>query len=140
MSNCKIDQIKKLADKCGYYNLLGMEIAELEYGYARFRFKDQPQLRNLAGTAVHGGAICSILDAATAISLDTILPQDTFASTVNIQVDFLSSFNGCQEVFAEGKIIKNGNRIAVGEARLVDSEGTIIAKALATLIKNNKAG
>lgn len=136
MSSSKIEQIKILANKCEYYQLLGMEIEELGHGYARFRFKDQPKLRNLAGTAVQGGAICSILDAATAISLDTILPPDVFASTVNIQVDFLSSFNNEKDVFAEGKIIKDGNRMSVGEAVLVDSDGVILAKALATLIKN----
>jgi uncharacterized protein (TIGR00369 family) len=135
VSVLKQEQIKNLASKCEYYNLLGMEILDIGDGYIRFTFKDKAKLRNLSGKAVHGGAICSILDAAACLALDTLLPLDVLAVTVNIQVDFLMPLGVGKEVFAEGRVVRLGNNLSVSEAKLVDSEDNIIAKAITTLVQ-----
>jgi acyl-CoA thioesterase len=116
-----------------YYNLLGMTIVDIGKGRSRFHLPVGKKLHNIGGI-VHGGALASLADAAIGVSLATLVdPTRESFVTVELKVNFLSPIAE-GDLWADGKIIKRGNSIAVGEAEVYDGSERIVAKAIATLL------
>ncbi len=65
--------------------------------------------------ALHGGVISTLLDTVGgAIGLTTLVLPDDRLSTVDIRVDFLRPGEP-KDIYAEGRIVRSGNRIIVTE-------------------------
>ncbi len=116
-----------------YYQLLGMELVELEPGACRFRLAADSKLHNLGGV-VHGGALASVADAAMGVSLATLTdPHTERPITVELKINFMAAVvEG--ELEARGRIIQRGRTVAVGEAEVTDAEGRLVAKAMGTFV------
>ncbi len=130
----RFEQIfKERANFSPYYQLLGMELVELGKGRSLFHLPVEKKLHNVRGI-VHGGVLASIADAAIGVSLATLVDHSREAFiTVELKVNFMSAVSD-GELWAEGKIIKRGKTIAVGEAEVRDGSGNIAAKGIATLL------
>ncbi len=82
--------------------------------------------------AVHGGYIATMLDAAVALAVQTVLPAGTAYATTDLHVTFLRALTAASgPVRAEGRIVHRGRRAVLGEARLFDREGRLCAHATA---------
>jgi uncharacterized protein (TIGR00369 family) len=116
-----------------YYQLLGMELVELERGACRFRLRAEEKLHNLGGV-VHGGALASIADAAMGVSLATLTdPRSERPVTVELKINFIAPVvEG--ELEARGHIVQRGRTVAVGEAEVTDADGRLVAKAMGTFV------
>lgn len=126
------------SDPHTFYAFLGMELEELGEGYARFRLSVDDRLHN-AGGVVHGGVMASMADAAVAAALATLVDPDRESIyTLEMKINYLApAIRG--SMLGEARIVQRGGTVAVGEARVYDGEGKLLAMATATfLIKPRK--
>lgn len=96
---------------------------------------------NPQGT-VHGGYVATMLDAAAALALHTLLPAGTSYATTNLHIIYLRPLTEASgPLRAEGGVIQAGRSMALGEARLFDRKDQLCAHATATfVVKRGGAG
>jgi uncharacterized protein (TIGR00369 family) len=103
-----------------------------ERGLVTLEGRPDEDFYNPLGT-VHGGYAATILDAALALAVQTILTMDKSYSTVDLKVTYLRPMTTeAAPVIAEGRILHEGRRIVACEGRLTDREGRLCAHATAT--------
>lgn len=92
--------------------------------------------------SVHGGYAATMLDAAVALALQTLLPTGTAYATTDLNITYLRPLTADSgPVRAEGAIIHAGRSMALGEARVFDREDRLCAHAKATfVIRRSAAG
>ena len=113
---------------------LGFRLVEVEEGFAVFEGEPSPNLLNPLG-AVHGGWALTLIDSATGCAVHTTLPPGVGYTTVETKVNFTRAIapDG-GTVRCEGRVVTRGRRIATAEARLLDSEGRVLAHGTSTLM------
>jgi uncharacterized protein (TIGR00369 family) len=114
--------------------LLGIWITEVSEGRVVFATEPSEYHYNPLGT-VHGGVIATLLDSALGCAVQSMLPAGTSYTTLELKVNYLRPITEkTGTVYAEGKIIHLGGRIATAEARLTDAKGKLYAHATTTCI------
>lgn len=84
--------------------------------------------------AAHGGSVAALIDAALGVAaLSAVCEQQKIVATVTLNVNYLSPAFLGKELIAEARVIRKGNRILFTETEVKDNEGTLIAKASATM-------
>src|ERR1019366_5681010 len=82
---------------------------------------------------VHGGVAATLLDSAMGCAVQSMLPQGTGYTTLELKVNLVRSLTlETGPVRAIGTIIHLGGRIATAEARLVDAQDRLYAHAVTT--------
>ena len=85
--------------------------------------------------SVHGGYAATMLDAAIALALQTLLPTGTAYSTTDLNITYLRPLTvDSGPVRAVGTIINLGRSMALGEARVFDRDDRLCAHAKATFV------
>lgn len=107
----------------------------VEAGAGRVVLAGTPDARsyNLIGT-VHGGWAASILDTAMALATLATLDAAHDFTTLDIKINYLRPLAPGTEVRAEGRVLHGGRRIVLGEARLVDPAGKLLAHGTGTCL------
>lgn len=129
------ERFKKIIDdrveNAPFYQLLGLEVVGLAPGEARIRMKAGPHLHNTTGI-VHGGAIAALADAASGVAMATVVPKGSRRIiTVEQKVNFISPVRE-SVLTGIGKIVHSEGDICVSEADIIDHEGKLVAKSIAT--------
>lgn len=108
---------------------LGHQLTGWGPAYARFEMVLKPALRNRHGVP-HGGVHATMLDSAMGYAM--VFPGEgaerPMSQTLSMSVNFLAPARGTA-LMAEGHVIGGGRRTVFTEARLWDSEGTLVATA-----------
>jgi uncharacterized protein (TIGR00369 family) len=107
----------------------------VEAGAGRVVLAGTPDARsyNLIGT-VHGGWAASILDTAMALATLATLDAAHDFTTLDIKINYLRPLAAGTEVRAEGRVLHGGKRVVLGEARLVDPAGKLLAHGTGTCL------
>jgi uncharacterized protein (TIGR00369 family) len=114
--------------------LLGMSITEVSEGRVVFTAEPSEYHYNPLGT-VHGGVMATLLDSALGCAVQSMLPASTGYTTLELKVNYLRPITvRTGTVYAEGKIIHVGGRIATAEGRLTDAAGKLYAHGTTTCI------
>jgi uncharacterized protein (TIGR00369 family) len=114
--------------------LMGMWITEVSEGRVVFAAEPSEYHYNPLGT-VHGGVMATLLDSALGCAVQSMLPAGTSYTTLELKVNYLRPITAkTGTVYAEGKIIHIGGRIATAEGRLTDSDGKLYAHGTTTCI------
>lgn len=114
--------------------LMGMWITEVSEGHVIFAAEPAQYHYNPIGT-VHGGFAATLLDSALGCVVQSMLPAGTGYTTLELKVNYLRSMTDrTGVVYAEGKIIHMGGRVATAEARLTDELGKLYAHGTTTCI------
>ena len=134
MADDLLSRVRERASANRYWRYLGVEVADAKEGWVRLRVPIRDELRNAAGAPVHGGVYSALVDMAVGGALSTL--HETSAggvgqTTLDLNVSFLAAATE-GEVFAEGRILRRGRTIAVGEATITDSAGRLLAVGRAT--------
>jgi uncharacterized protein (TIGR00369 family) len=123
---------KALAD-VPYAGLLGIELENLAAGSATLRFRVRKKLTQNHGV-VHGGAIASLIDSATAFAIITLLEPAEKVTTVDLTISYLRPVtNG--RLICTAEVLRAGRRILVVSADVFDWEQKLVATALSTYIR-----
>ncbi len=111
---------------------LDFNAVRFEKGDCVFAFQPQEFHYNPIG-CVHGGVISTLLDSAMGCTIQSLLPQGSGYTTLELKINFLKVVTiKTGTLQAVGKVIHAGSRTALVEAQLVDESGTIYAHGVST--------
>jgi uncharacterized protein (TIGR00369 family) len=100
-------------------------------GTARLSLPVESHLTNSLGT-VHGGVIMSLLDVALCTAARTLHPESVGVITINLSTSFIGAGNGAK-LYAEARVLKDGRSMSFVEGEAQNADGTLVAKAVATV-------
>lgn len=100
-------------------------------GTARLSLPVEPHLRNSLGTA-HGGVIMSLLDVALCTAARTLHPDSIGVVTIDMSTSFIGGGSG-GKLIAEARVLKDGRSMSFVEAEARNEDGSLVAKAIATV-------
>lgn len=109
--------------------LLGQELLEVDSAAGRVRMKFQPvkECCNPMGN-VQGGFVVAMLDDAAAFAAIVKSGERIGIPTIELKASFFAPAKAGVPLFAEGRCIKLGRRIAFMEADLFDEAGALLAR------------
>ena len=128
-----IERLSSALNSVPFAKLLGIELEEIDSGIATLAFDIKPELKQ-NHDVVHGGAIASLIDSATAFAIISLLPTTEHATTVDLTISYLRPLTEGR-VRAVARVLRTGKRLIVVSAELFDERGTLAATALSTYIK-----
>jgi uncharacterized protein (TIGR00369 family) len=103
----------------------------LDKGSARLSLPVEPHLTNSLGK-VHGGVIMSLLDVALCTAARTLHPESVGVITINMSTSFIGAGDGAR-LLADARVMKDGRSLSFVEAEAKNEDGTLVAKAVATV-------
>lgn len=127
-----VEAIKRAVNSSPYFNLISMEIKNLEPGHTRLEVALEEKHLQPFGM-VHGGVFASLVDAAAYWALYAEVDEGKWMTTVEMKLNFLAPAQAGKLV-AEGRRIKLGRTLGLGEARVEDGEGKLLAHGTGTFM------
>lgn len=119
-----------------FREVIGAEVIEAGHGRSVVRMPFSEHTQNNMGM-VHGGALCTLADAAIGTALRSALKPGDAAATIEMKVNFIAPARG--DVLARARILHVGGTTAVGEVEIEDLQGILVAKGLATFFVKHGA-
>lgn len=114
--------------------LIGLRVAAVGDGEVTIACDADEAFYNPMGI-VHGGLLCTLLDTAMGLSLQTLLDPGTGVTTIEIKVNFLKAVRASDgELTGVGRVVKCGRRVAFAQADLRDGAGNAVANATSSLL------
>ena len=133
LDSAHLERLSQALDSVPFAKFMGIELDEIDAGVATLSFEIKPELKQNHGV-VHGGAIASLIDSATAFAIISLLPTDEHATTVDLTISYLRPVTAGR-ARAIARVIRSGKRLIVVSAELFDDRGNLAATALSTYIK-----
>jgi uncharacterized protein (TIGR00369 family) len=103
----------------------------LGQGAAQLSLPVEPHLTNSLGS-VHGGVIMSLLDVALCTAARTLHPESTGVITISMSTSFIGAGGG-RRLLADARVLKDGRSMSFVEAEAKNEDGSLVAKAVATV-------
>jgi uncharacterized protein (TIGR00369 family) len=131
---------KEYQKKIPFVMHLKIQTDELGEGRARLSLPIEPHLTNSLGTA-HGGVIMSLLDVALCTAARTLHADSMGVITIDLSASFIGGASGAR-LFADARVLKDGRSISFVEGEAKNEDGSLVAKAIATVrvILKDKGG
>ncbi|HYG54691.1 MAG TPA: PaaI family thioesterase [Burkholderiales bacterium] len=117
--------------KIPFLQHLRIQTDELGNGTARLSLPVEPQFTNSLGT-VHGGVIMSLLDVAVCTAARTLHPESIGVITIDLSTSFIGGGTG-ERLIAEARVLKDGRSMSFVEGEARNPDGSLVAKAIATV-------
>jgi uncharacterized protein (TIGR00369 family) len=129
----RLKRIERAIEAVPYARLLGIELEKVVPGEATLTLATRPELSQNHGV-VHGGAIASLIDTATAFAILTLLEPEERVTTVDLTISYLRpGLEG--QMRATARVLRHGRRLLTTSAEVTNEAGTLLATALSTYIK-----
>jgi uncharacterized protein (TIGR00369 family) len=122
---------KEYQKKIPFVMHLKIQTDALGEGSARLSLPIEPHLTNSLGTA-HGGVIMSLLDVALCTAARTLHPDSIGVITIDLSACFIGGASGAR-LFADARVLKDGHTMSFVEAEAKNDDGSLVAKAIATV-------
>jgi len=132
----KVEFAREYQKKIPYLQHLKISTDELGKGSARLSMPIEPHLTNSLGTA-HGGVIVSLLDVALCTAARTLHPDSIGVITIDLSVSFIGGANG-KRLLADARVLKDGRSMSFVEGEAKNEDGSLVAKAIATVRVRHK--
>jgi uncharacterized protein (TIGR00369 family) len=113
--------------------LTGIEPVRVARGDVVYRCVADPSFLNPMGI-VHGGLMCTLLDAVAASAVHTTLAPGVGYTSMEIKVNYLRAVRAGDVLTAHGWVTKPGSRVAFAEADLRDADDRVVANASTTCL------
>jgi len=115
-------------------HMLGMSRLTADEGRVTVEMEPQEFHYNPLGS-VHGGVLATLLDTAAGCAVHTTLPAGLGYTSVDLSVKYLRPATLASGLLTcTGTVIQRGRRTALGEARLTDAAGRLVAHATSTCL------
>ena len=110
-------------------DLLGQELLEIDSaaGVVKMKFQPRAECCNPMGN-VQGGIVVAMLDDAAAFAAIVKSGERIAIPTIELKTSFFAPVRANTPVYATGRCLKLGKRIAFMEADLTDAAGTLLAR------------
>ena len=116
-----------------YAKFLGLQLGEIKVGEVSIYLEVRDELRQNQGV-VHGGAIASLIDTASAFAVLTQIDLDERVTTTDLTIHYLRPVtNG--RMTATARLIRGGRRLFVLSVDVLNEANDLVATAVTTYIK-----
>lgn len=126
-------RISKALTDVPYARLLGIKLECVELGSATLQMQVQKRLTQNHGV-VHGGALASLIDSATAFAIISLLAPEEKVTTVDLTISYLRPISKGR-LSCTAKVVRAGRRLLVVSADVFDDGQKLVSTALSTYIK-----
>lgn len=138
MSEAKLDEVRiariqKAFASVPYAKFLGLELGEIKPGEASIHLAVRDELRQNQGI-VHGGAVASLIDTASAFAVVTQLEPDERVTTTDLTIHYLRPVSEGR-LTATARIVRGGRRLLVISVEVTNDEGGLVATAVTGYLK-----
>ena len=127
----KVEFAREYQKKIPFLQHLKIQTDALGEGSARLSLPIEREFTNSLGTA-HGGVIMSLLDVAVCTAARTLHPDSVGVITIDMSVSFIGGASG-ERLLAEARVLKDGRSMSFTEAEAKNENGSLVAKAIATV-------
>ena len=129
--NARLAFTREYQKKIPFVSHLRILTETLGEGTARLSLPVEPHLTNSLGT-VHGGVIMSLLDVALCTAARTLHPDSIGVITIDLSTSFIGGGTG-GKLYADARVLKDGRSMSFVEAEAKNEDGSLVAKAIATV-------
>ena len=133
LSRAHLEKLHIALRNVPFAKLLGIELIAAEHGAVTLGLRIRDDLRQIHGV-LHGGAIASLIDTATAFAIVTQLTQPEKFTTVDLTVNYLKPLIEGKAT-AQARVVRSGRRLLTVTAEVCDDAGSLAAIAVSTYIR-----
>lgn len=133
VSSVQLKRIQKALGTVPFAKLLELELEDVGLGTATLALNVRKDLTQNQGI-VHGGAIASLIDTATAFAILSLLTPRERVTTVDLTISYLRPVSRGR-LRAVAKVVRAGRRLFVVSAEVFDNDGNLATTALSTYTK-----
>jgi len=133
ISKVQLKRLQKALGTVPFATLLKLELDDVGVGTATLGLDVRKELTQNQDI-VHGGAIASLIDTATAFAILTRLAPRERITTVDLTISYLRPVS-MGRLRAVAKVVRAGRRLFVVSAEVFDGDGKLATTALSTYIK-----
>jgi len=131
----RLAQIRETFSRVPYAHFLGLELSEVKNGEATIHLKVRNELKQNQGV-VHGGAVASLIDTASAFAVATRLEPGERVTTTDLTIHYLRPITE-GEMRASARIVRAGRRLFVVSVDVCSDNEVLLATAVTGYIKLN---
>lgn len=113
-----------------YWKSMGMKIERQADGVI-VKMETREEVTQVYGN-IHGGAVAGLIDSAIAVAVNSEIPKEYGANTIEMKVNYLRPANG--NLIGKGTLIKKGKNIIVGQAEVYNEDNKMVAHGTATFM------
>jgi uncharacterized protein (TIGR00369 family) len=132
----KLERARNAFASVPYARFLGLQLGDIRQGEVSIHLDIRDELKQNQGV-VHGGAIASLIDTASAFAVLTQIDPDERVTTTDLTIHYLRPAIGGRLV-ATARVIRGGRRLFVLAVDVHDDMAALIATAVTTYIKIGK--
>ena len=128
-----LSRLREAINRAPYALLLGIEFEEATRGAATLSMNARTELERFSGI-MHGGALASLADSASAFAVLSTLEPDEQTVTVDLTLHYLRPVTG-GKLTARARVLRGGRRVATVSVEIFNESGALVVTALTTYIK-----
>jgi len=129
----RLERARSAFRSVAYAKFLGLEMGEIGDGTARVHLDVRDELLQYHGV-VHGGAIASLIDTASAFAVLTRIDLDDQITTTDLTIHYLRPISSGR-MTATARIVRGGRRLFVLSVDVSNDSGVLVATAVTTYIR-----
>ena len=133
LNEARVAQIHEAFASVPYAKFLGLELGEMKPGEANLHLEVRDELRQNRGV-VHGGAVASLIDTASAFAVVTQLEPNERVTTTDLTIHYLRPVTAGR-LTATARTVRAGRRLFVLSVEVMDNQQKLIATAVTTYIR-----
>lgn len=128
----RLERARNAFDKVAYAKFLGLELCELKSGDVTVCLDVRDEVKQNHGV-VHGGAIASLIDTASAFVILTAIDENERVTTTDLTIHYLRPVT-LGRMLARARIVRGGRRRFVVNVE-VENDGALAATAVTGYVK-----
>ncbi len=128
----RLAQVRAAFGRVAYAKFLGLEMCETDGDQTAICLDVRDEIKQNHGV-VHGGAIASLIDTASAFAILAVLQENEKVTTTDLTIHYLRSVTSGRMV-AHAKIVRAGRRRFVVSVE-VQNNGRLAASAITGYVK-----
>jgi uncharacterized protein (TIGR00369 family) len=133
LTDAELSRLREAITRVPYAQLLGINFEDATRGAASLSMSARPELERFGGI-MHGGALASLADSASAFAVLSTLADDEQTVTVDLTLHYLRPATE-GKLTAHARVLRAGRRVATVSVEIFNESGALVVTALTTYLK-----
>ena len=129
----ELSRLRESIARVPYAQLLGINFEDARRGAATLSMSARPELERFGGI-MHGGALASLADTASAFAILSKLEPGEQTVTVDLTLHYLRPATE-GKLTAHARVLRAGRRLATVSVEIFNESGALVVTALTTYLK-----
>jgi len=129
----QLSRLREGLTRIPYAHLLGINFEHATRGAATVSMSARPELERFGGI-MHGGALASLADTASAFAVLSMLEHGEQTVTVDLTLHYLRPVTE-GKLTARARVVRAGRRVATVSVEISDESGALVLTALTTYLR-----